>query len=117
MKTLYFIPILAIVLAVAGCSTGTGSKGKTVYINEPAPEAAMPAEIDVTIVEPETLEVIPVPVKPARIDAASFLGALIESGCVIDKAVYKEVSRGGGIVVTCRESNNLLNMEGLEDLE
>lgn len=110
MKTLYVIPILAIVLAVAGCSTG--SRGKTVTVIEPPPEAAMPAEIDVTIVEPET----PAPVKPARIDAASFLDALIESGCVIDKAVYKEVARGGGIVVTCREIADPLATEGLEDL-
>ncbi|RKZ84412.1 MAG: hypothetical protein DRQ39_08375 [Gammaproteobacteria bacterium] len=113
MKTLYIIPILAIVLAVAGCTSG--STGKTITVIEPPPEA-LPTDIDVTIVEPAAAAA-PVQLKPARIDAVSFLDALIESGCVIDKAAYKEVARGGGIVVTCRASDNSLKMQGLEDLE
>lgn len=112
MKTLYIIPILAIVLAVAGCTTG--STGKTVTVIEPTPESALPTDIDVTIVEPAAA---PVSLKPARIDAVSFLDALIESGCIIDKAAYKEVARGGGIVVTCRASDDALKMKGLEELE
>lgn len=116
MKTLYIIPILAMMFAV-GCTSG--STGKTINVVEQVEPAEIevdtPTEIDVTIVKPETPDA-PAPLKPARIDAASFLNALIESGCIIDKAVYKEVSRGGGIVVTCKEDGNPLNTEGLEDL-
>ena len=51
----------------------------------------------------------------AHIDASAFLNALVESGCQIDKAEYKEVKRGGAIKVVCSKSIDTLNVE-LEDL-
>ena len=51
----------------------------------------------------------------AHIDASAFLNALVESGCQIDKAEYKEVKRGGAIKVICSKSIDALNVE-LEDL-
>jgi len=118
MKTLYIVPILAVVFAMAGCTSG--STGKTVYVTEEmeTESEALPAEVtaplEVTIVTPDEP---PAPLKPAHIDAASFLDALIESGCVIDKAAYKEVARGGGIVVTCRATETqALEIDGLSDL-
>lgn len=115
MKTLFFI---ALFTALVGCSTTTPAP----VIVEVAP-TELPNEIDVTIVEPATPVVVaapaptPAPLKPARIDAVSFLDALINSGCVIDKAAYKEVARGGGIVVTCRATETpALNIDDLGEL-
>ena len=51
----------------------------------------------------------------AHIDASAFLNALVESGCQIDKAEYKEVKRGGAIKVVCSKSIDALSVE-LEDL-
>ncbi len=116
MKTLYIIPILAIVLAVAGCTSG--SRGKTVNVIEPTPtETAETAPIEtpvtVTVAVPEAQ---PTTTNSTRIDAVSFLDALVKSGCEIDKAEYKEVIRGGGIVVTCKGNLDPLELEGLEGL-
>ena len=118
MKTLYIVPILAIMLAVAGCTSG--SRGKTVNVIEPTPvlEAeAPPAEIvkpvEVIVVAPKDE---PTTTNGTRIDAVSFLGALVKSGCEIDKAEYKEVIRGGGIIVSCKGSTDPLEMDGLEGL-
>ena len=65
------------------------------------------------------------PAKPSRqenvqaygphIDAAAFLNALVESGCQIDKAEYKEVKRGGAIKIVCSKTVDALNVE-LDDL-
>lgn len=51
----------------------------------------------------------------AYIDASSFLNALVESGCQIDKAEYKEVKRGGAIKIVCSKTVDALNVE-LDDL-
>lgn len=117
MKTLYIVPILAIMLAVAGCTSG--SRGKTVYVTEETPliEAeAPPAEV----VEPVEVIVVAPEDEPTtngtRIDAVSFLDALVKSGCEIDKAEYKEVIRGGGIIVSCKGSTDPLEMDGLDGL-
>lgn len=113
MKALFIIPILAVTL-MAGCTTG--SKGKVVNVTEPtapvATEATAPTAVPVVVVPAET----PVTEDGGRIDAASFLDALVKSGCEINKAEYKEVIRGGGIVVTCVNRVDVLDTEGLGDL-
>jgi hypothetical protein len=110
MKALFVIPVLAMLL-VAGCQTG--SKGKTVYV---APEATPEAALVVApVVAPVETQVVTIPTK-ARIDATSFLNALVLSGCEIDKAEYKEVTRGGGIIVTCTKRMGVLDAEGLDGL-
>jgi hypothetical protein len=110
MKALFVIPVLAMLLAVAGCQTG--SKGKTVYV---APEAEPEAALVVAPVAPVETQVVTIPTA-ARIDATSFLNALVLSGCEIDKAEYKEVTRGGGIIVTCTKRMGVLDAEGLDGL-
>ncbi len=112
MKALFVIPILAMLLAVAGCTTG--SKGKTVHV---APEPVPVAEAVAPVVAAPAVEtqVVKVPTN-ARIDATSFLNALVLSGCEIDKAEYKEVTRGGGIIVTCTQRTGVLDAEGLDGL-
>lgn len=50
-----------------------------------------------------------------HIDASAFLNALVESGCQIDKAEYKEVKRGGAIKIVCSKKIDPLNVE-LDDL-
>ena len=114
MKALFVIPVLAMLLAVAGCQTG--SKGKVVYATpEPAPitDTAVVAPV-VAPVEVKT-QVVTLP-SNARIDATAFLNALVLSGCEIDTAEYKEVTRGGGIVVTCTKRVGVLDAKGLGDL-
>ena len=118
MKTLYIIPILAFVLAVAGCASG-GTEPAIAVTEEPtpalteAPPAEVVAPLEVIIVKTDANESAP---KDVRIDAVSFLGALVKSGCEIDRAEYKEVIRGGGIIVTCKGSIDALETEGLEGL-
>ena len=51
----------------------------------------------------------------ARIDASAFLNALVDSGCQIDNAEYKEVKRGGAIKVVCSKTVDALNVD-LDDL-
>ena len=102
------IVVLLSVLAF-GCSTKNPEPVATQpVINEPIP-----------VVVQETAPAQPVTVQrsfDARIDAAGFLNALIESGCVIDKAEYKEVARGGGISVECADDSDILDSEGIGDL-
>lgn len=115
MKALFVIPVLAMLLAVAGCQTG--SKGKTVYVTpEPETEATLAVAPAVApVVAPAEVQAITLPTD-ARIDAASFLNALVLSGCEINKAEYKEVTRGGGIIVTCTQRTGVLDAEGLDGL-
>ena len=51
----------------------------------------------------------------AHINASAFLNALVDSGCQIDNAEYKEVKRGGAIKVVCSKTVDALNVE-LDDL-
>ena len=83
----------------------------------------IPSEIYRTNVTPPTVTITPVPTKPqetiqvsgAHIDASAFLNALVDSGCQIDHAEYKEVKRGGAIKVVCSKTVDALTVE-LEDL-
>jgi len=116
MKALFVIQVLAILLAT-GCTSG--SRGKTVNVIEPtpvleaeAPPAEIVAPVEVIVVAPKEQPTT----NDSRIDAVSFLDALVKSGCEIDKAEYKEVIRGGGIVVTCKGNVDPLELDGLEGL-
>ena len=51
----------------------------------------------------------------AHIDASAFLNALVESGCQVENAEYKEVKRGGAIKVVCSKPVDSLNVE-IDDL-
>lgn len=118
------LPIIALAALVLGaCSTdGTGDEpvttapAETVSTASPAPttiapatsvnEAAAPAQA-----KPRTETAAHAP----HIDASAFLNALVESGCQIDKAEYKEVKRGGAIKIVCSGTQDPLSVD-LDDL-
>lgn len=111
------LSIIALAAAMlTGCSFG-GAKDE--------PVTADPAPVTATATSPTTapVTITPVPTKPqetiqvsgAHIDASAFLNALVDSGCQIDNAEYKEVKRGGAIKVVCSKTVDALNVE-LEDL-
>ena len=52
-----------------------------------------------------------VQIRGPHIDASAFLNALVESGCQIDKAEYKEVTRGGAIKIVCSKTVDALNVD------
>lgn len=130
------LSIVALAAAtLAGCSFGSTSEESVTAA--PAPVTTPPAATatanttaaDSTTVADTTADsavastVAPVSAKPqgnvqtsgAHIDASAFLNALVDSGCQIDKAEYKEVKRGGAIKVVCSKTLDALNVE-LEDL-
>ncbi len=111
------LSIIALAAAMlTGCSFGD-AKGE--------PVTADPAPVTTSTTSPTTTTatITPVPTKPqetiqvsgAHIDASAFLNALVDSGCQIDNAEYKEVKRGGAIKVVCSKTVDALNVE-LEDL-
>lgn len=124
MKT-FKLPIIALAAAMlASCSFG-GTNDEPLT----AAPAAAPAPVAATATAPAktvataTATAPPVSVKSddviqttsAHIDASAFLNALVESGCQIDKAEYKEVKRGGAIKVVCSKTIDALKVE-LDDL-
>ena len=139
MKTLK-LPIVAFAaVTLTGCSFGASNDEPLTTASAPvASTATSPASNSVTnpvtnpVPSPETATASPTPAANtasatqalpeqavqtfnAHIDASAFLNALVESGCQIDKAEYKEVKRGGAIKVVCSKSIDALNVE-LEDL-
>ena len=111
------LSIIALAAAMlTGCSFGDAKD---------EPVTADPAPVTTSTTSPATATVMitPVPTKPqetiqvsgAHIDASAFLNALVDSGCQIDNAEYKEVKRGGAIKVVCSRTVDALNVE-LEDL-
>ena len=119
MKTLK-LPIVALAAAtLSGCGVGATN-------DEPLTTVSPPTTSTATTTVTTTLDAntaSPTPAKTeeaaqtfsAHIDASAFLNALVESGCQIDKAEYKEVKRGGAIKVVCSKSIDALSVE-LEDL-
>lgn len=111
LKGLSVISVLALLLT--GCGGIGDSKDEplaaTPTATTPVPT---PETTETTVAAPATIVVK----AEARIDAASFLDALVASGCDIDKAEYKEVIRGGGISVTCTKAKDALDTEGLDAL-
>lgn len=131
MKTLK-LPIVAVAAAMlSGCGFGatndepltTASAPATSTVASPATSPATAPDTTAAKTILVTNTALPTPAKTeeaaqtfnAHIDASAFLNALVESGCQIDKAEYKEVKRGGAIKVVCSKSIDALNVE-LEDL-
>lgn len=132
MKTLK-LPIIALASAMLiGCSLGATNDAPLTAAQVQAPVTApdtapVPTPVSTPVTTPvttaATTTAAPAPARPretvqtfgAHIDASAFLNALVESGCQIDKAEYKEVKRGGAIKVICSKSIDALNVE-LEDL-
>jgi PBP1b-binding outer membrane lipoprotein LpoB len=114
MKTVNLSIIAFAAAMLAGCSFG-GTNDE--------PVTADPVPVTTSTANPTTTTAAPGPAKPeetiqvsgAHIDASAFLNALVDSGCQIDNAEYKEVKRGGAIKVVCAKSVDALNVE-LEDL-
>jgi PBP1b-binding outer membrane lipoprotein LpoB len=112
MKTLNLSIIALAAAMLTGCSFGGTN-------DEPVTAAPIPVATPTTT----TTVATPVSAKPqeniqrsgAHIDASAFLNALVDSGCQIDNAEYKEVKRGGAIKVVCSKTVDALNVE-LEDL-
>lgn len=111
------LSIIALAAAMlTGCSFGDAK-------DEPVTADPAPVTTSTTSPTTATVTITPVPTKPqetiqvsgAHIDASAFLNALVDSGCQIDKAEYKEVKRGGTITVVCSKTVDALNVE-LEDL-
>ena len=103
--------IIVVLLAAFafGCSTKNPEPvATTPVINEPIPVVVQEtAPAQPTVIRKES---------KARIDVGIFLQTVVDSGCIIDKVEYKEVSRGGGISVECADDGDILETEGLGDL-
>lgn len=123
---IYELPIIALAIAtLAGCSFGSTSEESVTAapdaVTTPPAATATAAPVESTAVTTaETAAIAATPQEnvqtfSAHIDASAFLNALVDSGCQIDKAEYKEVKRGGAIKVVCSKSIDALNVE-LEDL-
>lgn len=113
MKALKLSIIALAAIVLGACATDGTSDEQT----KATPAAAAPAPAATTA------EAAPKPAEPTKevsaygphIDASAFLNALVESGCQIDKAEYKEVKRGGAIKIVCSKAVDPLNVE-LDDL-
>ena len=112
------LSIIALAAAMlTGCSFGD-AKDEPVVTADPTPVTTSTTSPTTT-----TATITPIPTEPqetiqvsgAHIDASAFLNALVDSGCQIDNAEYKEVKRGGAIKVVCSKAVDALNVE-LEDL-
>ena len=131
MKT-HKLPIVALAAAtLSGCGFGATNDEPLTTVSPPTTSTATttvtsPVMTPDTTAAKTTLDAntaSPTPAKTeeaaqtfsAHIDASAFLNALVESGCQIDKAEYKEVKRGGAIKVVCSKSIDALSVE-LEDL-
>ena len=113
MKVLFTV-LIAVVLASCATTQEVPVVPEPVVSTDPV-EVEITSPIVVTVDEP-------VKDTTARIDAVEFLKILVDSGCTVDKAEYKEVDRGGGISITCAAkapdapSSDPLSSEGLEGL-
>jgi PBP1b-binding outer membrane lipoprotein LpoB len=97
MIRLILIAIAAI--ALAGCSSfGTTPEPTPAVVMTTAPT---PTPVAI-IVEPTTVETT-----GGVIAIGTLLDKLNESGCTIDKIIYREVKRGGHVEVICKHTNDL----------
>ncbi len=101
---------LSIIAPAAAMLTGCGFGGT---YDEPL--TAAPAPVTTTATPASAKPQDNIQTFGAHIDASAFLNTLVESGCQIDKAEYKEVKRGGAITVVCSKTVDALNVE-LDDL-
>lgn len=128
MKRLELATIALAAAMLTGCSVGettdeTVTAAQTPVAASPEATAAATTTVAPSPAAAPTAAVTPETSKPkervetfnAHIDASAFLNSLVESGCQIDKAEYKEVKRGGAIKVVCSKAVDALNVE-LDDL-
>jgi len=128
MKRLELATIALAAAMLSGCSVGETTDEAVTAAQTPvatSPEATAaatttvaptPAAATAAAVTPETTTSKEEVARfNAHIDASAFLNSLVESGCQIDKAEYKEVKRGGAIKVVCSKAVDALNVE-LDDL-
>jgi hypothetical protein len=122
MSTLKLSIIALAAAVITGCSFG-GTNDEPVTA-APAPVTTpTPTPTTATATTTTTASATPASAKPqeviqtfdAYIDASAFLNALVDSGCQIDNAEYKEVKRGGAIKVVCSKTVDALNVD-LDDL-
>ncbi len=132
MKTLKLAIFALAAAMLTGC--GFGGTNDEPVTAAPAPvttpttttattSATIPATTSATIPATTTAAAAPVSAKRqeyiqapgAHINASAFLNALVDSGCQIDNAEYKEVKRGGAIKVVCSKTVDAPNVD-LDDL-
>ncbi len=120
MKTFKLSIIAVAATMLAGCAFGD-AKGESLS-TAPAPVTTTTTTA-ITDTDSGTAAATPTSTKPreivqtssAHIDASAFLNALVESGCQVENAEYKEVKRGGAIKVVCSKPVDSLNVE-IDDL-
>jgi len=105
------LPIIALAAIVLSACGTNGADDEPVTNTTAAPVTTAPAETAQAPAEAGK----EINAYGPHIDASAFLNALVESGCQIDKAEYKEVKRGGAIKIVCSKSLDPLNVE-LDDL-
>lgn len=105
---------------LTGCALGDAKDDSpttppsTASAATPAPEPTAIAAAETPAPRPAKQRTSVETVGP-HIDASAFLNALVDSGCQIDKAEYKEVKRGGAIKVVCSRTVDPLSVD-LDDL-
>jgi major membrane immunogen (membrane-anchored lipoprotein) len=116
MKALNLILIAVAAVLLTACGSSEPN-------DEPVTVAPVPVNAPTAATETAT----PAPIPPSaktedsvqthspHINASAFLNALVESGCQIDKAEYKEVKRGGAIKIVCSKTVDALKVD-LDDL-
>lgn len=116
MKTLNLILIAVAAAMLSACGSGEingeSVTAAAVPVKTPtaATEKAGAAPVRVRAKTEETVQAhVP------HIDASAFLNALVESGCQIDHAEYKEVKRGGAIKIVCSKTVDALKVD-VDDL-
>lgn len=132
MKSLKLSIIALAAIVLGGCAFEGAIDEPVTAPAAPAPPISAPAAAtsvnpapfaSTTVATAAAPLATPAPAKPSdtvqaygpHIDASAFLNALVESGCQIDKAEYKEVKRGGAIKVVCSRTVDPLNVD-LDDL-
>ena len=113
------VPIIALAAILLGACGTDATRDEPATPASAATATPVPAEAAPAPAPAST----PTPDKPSmeikayapHIDASAFLNALVESGCQIDRAEYKEVKRGGAIKIVCSKTVDPLNVE-LDDL-
>lgn len=105
------LSIVIVTMLMIGCSTTQEPE----TVSGPVP-VEITTPITVAVDNPETIEAT------GRIDASSFLKILVDSGCDVSKAEYKEVDRGAGISIACMpkapaaQRSDPLSTDGIADL-
>lgn len=105
-------------LALAGCGGFGGTKPEPIIVvtEKPATLPAMPILVEDTFPASAVTAIEPIKVPVERdvttfIPVGTLLDKVVESGCEIQTITYREIKRGGGIKIECREAVDLLNVD------